>query len=282
MNTKDGLEYIPKELINSLNKDKHPKLIEYCQIINEQIWNDKIENKYENTAQTIDERILREMQQIENEKLKNIRQEANLIDSTKEVMETINEYIKNNKTLIITSGLPGSGKSHFVKKHFPENNVNMDDELNKLAYLYEKATEADIITGRLENYINNQIEKEIGKKLKKESIIIDSVNSTKKERQEKYKQYNKNDYQYNERICFLFDSESQTCYERMQTRKKDPPTQIHHLSSLIYFLLRFESPLKNDLTPEGGLDLILTIDTKGDVKSAHPIETYNKIKSTTN
>jgi len=275
---KDGLEYIPKELINTLSKDKYPNLIEYCQIINEQIWNDKIKNKYENTAQTIDERILEEMLQIENEKFKNIRQEANLTDDTNEIIRTIKNYSKNNKTLIITSGLPGSGKSHFVKKHFPDNHVNMDDELNKLANLYEKATEGDKITGRLENYINSQIEKEIGKKLRKESIIIDSVNSTKKERQEKYNQYNKNDYRYNKRICFLFDSQSQTCYERMQIRKKDPPTQIYHLSSLIYFLLRFESPLKNDLKPEIGLDLILTTDTKGDIKSAYPIETYEKIK----
>ena len=279
---KDGLEYIPKELINTLSKDKYPNLIEYCQIINEQIWNDKIKNKYENTAQTIDERILEEMLQIENEKFKNIRQEANLTDDTNEIIRTIKNYSKNNKTLIITSGLPGSGKSHFVKKHFPDNHVNMDDELNKLANLYEKATEGDKITGRLENYINSQIEKEIGKKLRKESIIIDSVNSTKKERQEKYNQYNKNDYQYNKRICFLFDSQSQTCYERMQIRKKDPPTQIYHLSSLIYFLLRFESPLKNDLKPEIGLDLILTTDTKGDIKSAYPIETYEKIKPTIN
>ena len=271
-------EYIPKYLINTLNKNDCPHLIEYFQINNEQAFNSKTDNKYEKTT-TIDERILKEIIQIEDEKFKNIRQESNLNEETKDITRILKEYLQHNKILGLTAGLPGSGKSSFIKKHFPNNHISLDEELNKYEHLYQKATEDDKRTGRLEDSIHYKIQQEIDERLKQESIIIDSLCNTKNKRHDYRSRHDRIGYHHNYQvICFLFDSQCQTCYERMQTRKKDPPEQIYHLSSLIYSLLEFETPLNNDLTPEKGLDLILTVDINGTIKSAHPLETYEKIK----
>ncbi|MDD4353916.1 MAG: AAA family ATPase [Candidatus Nanoarchaeia archaeon] len=272
------IQFIPERLTENLDKVKYSCLLEYCKNLNGQLVSSKV--KYEDLKadkvfNTLDSGLLEELLKIEEEKFGNIRQESNIHETTNEVIKTINDYMSHGRILGETCGLPGSGKTTFTSKHFPNNYICIDAEIKKVYENYDFSNLDYNESRRRQEGLRNQIEKNITQRLINDSIIIDTLYNLKTYRQENFeriKEYNSTS------ICFMFDSHSQTCHERMAFRRKTSETQVYHLSSLIYFLLSFESPLSKELTPELGIDLILTINKEGTIMSGYPYENYELLK----
>jgi predicted kinase len=269
-------------MIESLDEKEYPYLINYCRRNNENRLKEykmpdipkgqSTLNKFCYALLKIDDGLLNEIQKIEDEKFSIFKKEPNLDEKTQDIVNILTKYAEKNRILGETCGLPGTGKSHFVSKYFPNMSVSMDSEFMKF---YDQFDKSERVSGMADIMIRKYVRYCITEKLKNgESMILDSVSNTKKYREDNLCEI-KN---YDSVMLFLFDSHCQTCYERMQNREKLSPGQVSYLSELVYFLLDFESPLNKDLTPEKGIDLILAVNTQGEIKSAYPLENYEKIK----
>lgn len=281
------IQYIPVQLTDSLDKNKYPRIIEYSHNLRKLLLRSSTDYealKKDERFSALEGNLLEEMLSLEDEKFKMIRGKRNIFESTKAVADLYNNLIKNERVLGETCGLPGSGKSTFISKYFPLLRINYDYEWCEFYNLhisdYDGCDDADT-----SKWLRERFEDTITGRLKKGSIIIDGVYNTAIVRSyniDRIKECN------SDIACFVFDADVKKCYERMQSRrkefdydskdkKKDLVGQVYHLSSLVYFLLSYESPISNDLSVEKGIDLALTVNIDGEITSAYPKERYDSL-----
>ncbi|MDD2678306.1 MAG: AAA family ATPase [Candidatus Nanoarchaeia archaeon] len=212
----------------------------------------------------INKNLLKELLQIEHEKFHAIRGESNINADTGEVMALLSNYLKctcYGGLECLTVGLPGSGKTTFVKKYFPEELIfNYDKEC---AEAYER--EKDWVNGGL--YYKRSVELSLRCILREKSVVIDSPAVTPKDRELRG--------EHKGRFCIIFDTGVETCYNRMRKRHKEGGTQVFELSDLVNFLLMLEFPVSKELKPLE-FSTAFIIDSNGKLSKIYPLNYFNE------
>lgn len=281
------IQYIPMQLTNLLDKNKYPNIIEYSHNLRKLLVRSSTDYemlKKDKRFNVLEGNLFEEMLFMEDEKFKMIRGKKNIFENTQAIADSYNRLIKNERVLGETCGLPASGKSTFISKYFSHIKINYDYEWCEFYNLHSSDYDnCDEIKNNFEmrsKLIRDRFEDSITERFKKNSILIDGAYNTTAMRLENIKRIKEYESKV---ICFVFDADIKKCYERMENRRiefnnesknKDSVEQVYHLSSLVYFLLNYKSPINNDLCVENGIDLALAVNIDGEITSAYPKEKY--------
>lgn len=203
----------------------------------------------------------------------------NVSIDTESAMNHFNDYIKHVYTTVFTIGLPGSGKTSFVRKYFPEDMVFCYD--NEVAAYYNSHSLEDIL------YMRQIIENDLKFKMSRSSLVVDSTFVRMADRQLLKKNYSDDfsyriddPWSYHNAFALLFDTPVSDCYNRIKKRFKEKEGQVYNLYDILRFLISFDNPLSSHLIPEEGIDLVFVINQSGELKSAYPLSRFQEIINT--